>query len=130
MRIGIGLCLLMLGAAVPARAAVDGFPFDHELLLDTEPVRGSKRVPSLEVAEAGHAAVDLWCASGPAQITIAGEKISVVPGVMSPRACGPEQMGRDEALLAALAQMTNWRRDGDSVVLLGPQTLRFLLSTH
>jgi heat shock protein HslJ len=130
MLIRVGLCVLMLGAAASALAAVDSFPFDRELLLETEPMRGSKRVPSLEVAETGNAAVDLWCASGPAQVTVAGETITVVPGALSPRACGPEQMRRDEELLLALTQTTNWRREGDSVVLLGPQTLRFFLATH
>jgi heat shock protein HslJ len=87
-------------------------------------------VPSLEVEANGRAVIDVWCASGPAQVTIAGETISIVPGAMTARACPPEQMRRDDELVSALAQATGWRREADSIVLIGPQMLRFRLSTH
>jgi heat shock protein HslJ len=120
----------MLGGAAPGIAADQGFPFDRELLLDVEPLRGSKRVPSLEVEANGRAVIDVWCASGPAQVTVAGETITIVPGAMAARACPSEQMRRDDELLAALAQSANWRREADIIVFVGPQMLRFRLSTH
>jgi hypothetical protein len=36
----------------------------------------------------------------------------------------------DENLLSALAQVTNWRRDGNVIELRGATTLRFRLMTN
>jgi heat shock protein HslJ len=124
-----GVCAFLLGMTAGI-AADASFPFEHELLLDVEPVPGSKRVPSLEVEANGRAAIDLWCASGAAQVAVAGETISIVTGAMTARQCPPERMRSDEELISALAQVTGWRREDHLIVLLGPQTLRFRLSTH
>ena len=43
---------------------------------------------------------------------------------------GPERQSGDEDLLAALAQVTNWRRSGDVIELQGATTLRFRLMTN
>jgi heat shock protein HslJ len=120
----------LLGAAVLAAAAETGFPFDQELLLDTAPMPGSKRVPSLEVSETGAAAIDLWCASGAGRVTLDGDSISIAPAPMEPAQCPPERLQLDADMLSALTQITTWKRDGDSVVLIGPQVLRYRLSTH
>src|SRR6516165_4929691 len=53
-------CLLL---APPLAAAADAFPFGTTLMLDVAPMRGSKRIPMLEIAENGAASSDLWCAS-------------------------------------------------------------------
>jgi hypothetical protein len=44
--------------------------------------------------------------------------------------CGPDRQTLDTELLAALAQVTNWRRHGDVVELLGVTPLRFRLMTN
>jgi hypothetical protein len=44
--------------------------------------------------------------------------------------CAPERQNGDEKLLAALVQVTNWRRTGDVVELSGSTTLRFRLMTN
>jgi hypothetical protein len=113
----------------PATAA-DAFPFDQELLLDTRPMPGSKRVPTLEVMENGSAVLDLWCASVKSQLVLAGDTVTILTGPKTPRACSPQAEQSDAALLASLEQVTTWRTVSDGVELRGPQTLRFLLSTH
>lgn len=121
---------VLLGLAVLAAAAETGFPFDQELLLDTAPLPDSKRVPSLEVSEDGAAAIDLWCASGAGRVELDGPAINIVPQSMQPATCPPERAQLDAGLLSALTQITTWRRDGDMLVLIGPQELRYRLSTH
>ena len=37
----------------PALSAEELFPFDHELMLDAAPMRGSRQVPIIEIAENG-----------------------------------------------------------------------------
>ena len=56
-------CLLL---APPLAAAGDAFPFGTTLMLDVAPMRRSKRIPMLEIAENGAASIDLWCASASA----------------------------------------------------------------
>ena len=46
----------------PLAVAGDSFAFGTTLMLDAAPMRGSKRVPMLEIAE-DSASIDLWCAS-------------------------------------------------------------------
>ena len=38
--------------------------------------------------------------------------------------------GIGQAMAKALLEVTNWRRDKDSVEFIGPTTFRFRLSTH
>jgi heat shock protein HslJ len=120
----------LLAIAVLAAAAETGFPFDQELLLDTAPLPDSKRVPSLEVGEDGAAVIDLWCASGQGRVTVDGPSISIVPHAMEPAVCPPERSQLDAGMLSALTQITTWRREGDAVVLIGPQVLRYRVSSH
>jgi heat shock protein HslJ len=124
-----GLCALLLGGT-PGFAADAEFPFEHELLLDTEPMPGSKRVPSLEVERNGRAELELWCGTVQAQVTVSGQTITVAPGAARAQPCPPDQTGKDEELLAALMQATNWRREDDVLILAGARELRFRLSTH
>jgi heat shock protein HslJ len=102
-----------------------GFPFDQILMLDATPLSGSKRVPSLEVQSNGAAAIDLWCASGRGQVHVSGPTITIVPQSMAAPGCPPERLERDAQMLSVLTQVTTWRREGDSVVLIGPQVLRY-----
>jgi heat shock protein HslJ len=127
----VGLCaLLFTGTSNFATGAE--FPFEHELSLDVEPLPGSRRVPSLEVEKNGSAELDLWCARAHAQFAVSGQTIAItiVPGAAQTRPCTPDQARGDDDLLAALTQATRWQREDDLLILVGPQTLRFRLSTH
>jgi hypothetical protein len=111
-------------------AADDSFPFGTTLMLDAAPMRGSKRIPMLEIAENGAASVDLWCASTNAQVVVTDNSISISPGDLQSTQCEPDRQARDAELLAALAQVTNWRRSGDVIELLGVTPLRFRPMTN
>jgi heat shock protein HslJ len=106
------------------------FPFGKELFLDARPMKGSKRIPIIDVSENGAAAIDLWCNSVQAQLVVVNDTITVLTGQQTDRACPPERARGDQEIMDALQQVTNWRREGDSVVLIGPRTLRFRLPTH
>lgn len=120
--------------ALPVIALAEEFPFEHELYLDVRPMAGSKRVPGLEVMSSGEGRIDLWCASGPAQVVVAGDTITIIAGQMAGQpgdpACTPERAQADAAVLDAFTQVTNWRREADVVTLMGPRPLRFNISTH
>jgi hypothetical protein len=111
-------------------AAGDTFPFGTTLMLDAAPMRGSKRMPMLEIAENGAASIDLWCASMRAQAVVADNSISIFLGDSQNAQCEPDRQSRDAELLATLAQVTNWRRNGEVVELLGATPLRFRLMTN
>lgn len=126
-------CALVLCTLMPAAGFANdqGFPFDHELYLDVSPMPGSKRVPGLEVRPDGRATIDLWCASGPGQVVIAADTITIIPGPMNGQQCPPERAQADDEVLRALNQVTAWRREQDVVILTGPMPpLRFHMSTH
>jgi heat shock protein HslJ len=110
--------------------AQPSFPFDHELLLDVAPMKGSKRVPSLDIKPGGAAEIALWCNTVKAQLVVAGDTITVITGPVSGQQCAAERVRADEELLAALTQATNWRREGDSLILTGGRTVRFRLQTN
>lgn len=111
-------------------SAQASFPFDRELLLDVGPMKGSKQVPSLDIAANGAAEIVMWCNTLRAQLVVAGDTITVIPVPGSARQCPPERQRGDEDLLSALTQATNWRREGDYLVLTGGRTLRFRLQTN
>jgi hypothetical protein len=95
------LALVMPAMLVPA--ASDEFPFGQELLLDANPMRGSKRVPSLEIATNGATAIDLWCNSMQGQIVVGGGH-HLHPARAGHRAsmcAGARAKGRGDALCAA-----------------------------
>src|SRR5829696_4194687 len=120
-------------AALPSgrpAAATESFPFNEELLLDAKPMRGSKRVPMLEIRPDGAVLIDLWCNSVQGQLVVAANTITVLTGPKTDRACPPERLRGDEDVLSALEQVTTWRREGDDVVLIGPQSLRFHRATN
>lgn len=124
------LCALVAGLVWPAMAGDRAFPFDRELVLDTAPMRGSKRVPILQIDQNGVASIDLWCASGHGQANVGENTISIVAEPVEAAECAAERQSRDQNLLAALAQVTNWRRRGDVIELLGAMTLRFRLMSN
>jgi hypothetical protein len=124
------LVLLLSTVAPPLASAGDSFPFGTTLTLDAAPMRGSKRIPMLEIAENGAASIDLWCASARAQVVVADSSISISPGDLQNSQCEPDRQARDAELLAALTQVTNWRRHGDVIELMGVTPLRFRLMTN
>ena len=120
--------LAALGLAIcvgPMPAHAQGFPFGHELLLDASPMRGSKKVPMLDIGDAGTAEIELWCNSVKAQLVIAGATITIITGETSARQCAPDRARADDDLLAALNGVTNWRMERSALVLTGSRTLRF-----
>ncbi len=123
-------CVVLSAAIWPARASDSAFPFDRELVLDAAPMRGSKRIPIIEIAESGAASIQLWCTSARAQANVGAGSITIAPGEIQSAQCAPERQSGDDNLLAALAQVTNWRRHGDVIELVGARTLRFRLLTN
>jgi len=130
MRFACGLFAFAFAMAAAAAPASEPFPFSTALMLDTAPMRGSKRIPMIEIQENGMASIDLWCASARAQATVGDNSITIAPGDLQSPHCDPERQSRDEKLLAALAQVTNWRRNGELIELLGATPLRFRLMTN
>ena len=117
----------LLASAVGAQSQ---FPFGSELMLDVKPMKGSKRVPMLDIDQKGLAEIDLWCNSVKGQMVVAGDTITILTGDKAGRTCPPERVQADDDVLTALTGVTNWRRDGDVLVLTGAKTMRFRLQTN
>ena len=130
------LLALLVAAAVWPAGAGELFPFGSELVLDAvAPMPGSKRIPMIEIEDDGSAAIDLWCTSLRAQATVGDGSIAIVPGqaaadAPTPPPCDTDHEASDATLLAALAQVTQWRRSGDLVEFSGVVTLRYRLMTN
>jgi META domain len=122
--------VMALCSQQPCLANEGAFPFGRELILDAAPIRGSKRIPIIEIAESGAASIQLWCASMHGQATVGADTITITPGDAQPAQCAPERQSRDQDLLAALMQVTGWRRSGDVIEFVGATTLRFRLMTN
>ena len=112
--------LCVLAGAPGAASAQSQFPFDSELILDVAPMRGSKRIPNMDVAANGAIALEMWCNRVEGQFVVAADTVTVLTGQATERQCPPERAQGDEQLLAALSQVTNWRRRGDTLELIGP----------
>jgi hypothetical protein len=123
----------VIGAALfvslPLHAAEE-FPFGLEMTLDAQRMPGSKRIPNLEIGEAGETRVELWCKGGKGQFSIAGNTVVFVAGAMDPRSCPEAQAALDDQLLVDLGAATNWQRRGDAITFMGPKPLRFRLNTN
>ena len=50
--------------------------------------------------------------------------------MMSAGQCTPERMQADEEMLSSIVQVTEWRRDGDTILLIGPATVKFRPATN
>jgi heat shock protein HslJ len=119
------------GLATPAKAQAEAFPFGRELLLDAAPLRGSKKVPILDIGDGGSAEIELWCNAVKAQLIVAGDTVTIVTGEVSTRQCAPDRARADEELLAAFNEITNWRMERSALVLTGgSRTLRFRTQTN
>jgi heat shock protein HslJ len=123
-------CLLLLAGMPAAPAAEHSFPEDTVLLLEAKPMKGSKRVPILQIESKGEASIDLWCNRVPAQLVVVGDTITVLLGTPTAQQCDPERMQADRDLLAALEQVSTWHQQDDLLVLQGDKTLRFRISSN
>jgi hypothetical protein len=125
--------LLLIGVALPfspALAADDGFPFGTEMQLDVNRQAGSKRIPNLEIGDAGEVALELWCKGGKGQFSVAGNTVIFVMGAMENRPCPPDRAQQDDELISALSEAGTWKRQGDFVSFIGAKTLRFRINTN
>src|SRR3954465_1972861 len=110
------LALLSLVAA-SASEAQSAFAYDRDMVLDARPLRGSRRVPILAIAEGGEAQIDLWCKRGRGQAAISGDAITITIGAMNDESCTPERAQADDEMLAALSEVTGWQQRGDTLTL-------------
>lgn len=128
----VAFALAGLGLCVSTAFAVErSFPYDSVFLLEAKPMKGSKRVPVLQIESAGEASsVNLWCNTVPAQFVVADNTITVILGSPTQQQCEPDRMRADQDLMDALQQVTTWRRQDDLLVLQGDRSLRFRLSSN
>jgi heat shock protein HslJ len=128
---GAAAVLLVATAPNAGHAQADnGFPFGMEMTLDVRPQPGSKRIPNLEIGEAGEVVLELWCKGGKGQFSVAGNTVIFVAGAMENRICPPDRAQADDDLMAALSDAATWTRQGDAISFIGPRTLRFRLNTN
>jgi len=125
----VALVLTCVAGRGYARAD-DGFPFGMEMTLDAARQPGSKRIPDLEIGDHGEVILELWCKGGKGQFSVAGNTVIFVPGQVENRDCPPARALADDELLAALGEVSTWRRQGDAVSFIGPRTLHFHLNTN
>jgi hypothetical protein len=123
--------VLLAAAPTTGHAQADnGFPFGMEMTLDVERQPGSKRIPNLEIGDAGEVVLELWCKGGKGQFSVAGNTVIFVAGTMENRSCSPDRAQADDELIAALSDMATWKRQGDFISFIGTKTLRFQLNTN
>ena len=128
---GVGSLLLIATALHFSPAlADDGFPFGTEMQLDVNRQPGSKRIPNLEIGDAGEVVFELWCKGGKGQFSVAGNTVIFVAGAMQNRPCPPDRAQADDELIAALTEAGTWKRQGDFVSFIGAKTLRFRINTN
>jgi len=110
--------------------ADNGFPFGLEMTLDVARQPGSKRLPTLDIGDAGEVIVELWCKGGKGQFSVAGNTVVFVAGPLEDRSCPPARAQADDELVAALSEAATWKRQGDFVSFVGTRTLRFRINTN
>jgi heat shock protein HslJ len=98
--------------------------------LDVNRMPGSKRIPNLDIGEAGEVVFELWCKGGKGQFSVAGNTVIFVAGAMENRSCPPDRAQADDELIAALTDAGTWKRQGDLVSFVGAKALRFRINTN
>jgi heat shock protein HslJ len=126
--LALGFVLCIAWASRPS--ANEEFPFGRELLLDARPMKGSKRIPGIEIDVDGTAAIDLWCNTVQGRAVVSTDAITISTGEKTDRPCTPDRAQADDDLAAALTQVTRWRWEGESLVMNGAKELRFRLHTN
>ena len=130
-RAGIASLLLVATALnFTSARADDGFPFETQMQLDVNRMPGSKRIPNLDIGEAGEVVFELWCKGGKGQFSVAGNTVIFVAGAMENRSCPPDRAQADDELIAALTDVSTWKRQDDLVLFIGAKTLRFRINTN
>jgi heat shock protein HslJ len=119
---------MLLG--LTANALAQAFPFGAELVLDANPMRGSKKIPTLDIGQDGTADFGLWCNSVKARLVVAANTVTIITGDMPARQCPPDRARADDELVAALNEVTNWRMEREALVFTGGRTLRFRVQTN
>ena len=119
---------IVVSSAAQAQRAE--FPFGSELTLDAPPMRGSKRIPVIEIGDSGEVQLDMYCKRAQGQLSVAGDSVIFIAGAVDSANCPPDRAQADDALLAALSAATNWQRQGDYLTLIGPRRLRFHMNTN
>jgi len=123
--------VVLASSAIPGAArAEEGFPFGMEMTLDAARMAGSKRVPNLDIGDNGEVVLELWCKGGKGQFSVAGNTVIFVAGAFEARSCPADRAQADDDLLATLADVASWKRQGDLVLFIGPKTLRFHINTN
>ena len=124
--------LLLVATALnfTSARADDGFPFETQMQLDVNRMPGSKRIPNLDIGEAGEVVFELWCKGGKGQFSVAGNTVIFVAGAMENRSCPPDRAQADDELIAALTDVSTWKRQDDLVLFIGAKTLRFRINTN
>ena len=131
VRAGIASLLLIATALhFTSAQADDGFPFETQMQLDVNRMPGSKRIPNLDIGEAGEVVLELWCKGGKGQFSVAGNTVIFVAGAMENRSCPPDRAQADDELIAALTDAGTWKRQGDLVSFVGAKTLRFRINSN
>lgn len=128
--LGVLAALVLTVAASSARAQDSGFPTEGEMVLDVDPMPGSKRIPNLEIEPDGKLVLEMWCDKVDGQAVVAGATLTIITGAPSGRPCSAERAAADAQLLEAIGAVTGWRRRGDIVTLIGPKPLRFRAATN
>ena len=126
----VALILLASISVLREARAETTFPFGMEMTLDALPQRGSKRVPDLDIGDNGEVVLELWCKGGKGQFSVAGDTVIFVAGPMEDRSCPPDKAQADDDLVAALTEVTTWRRQDDAVSFIGTRTLKFHINTN
>ena len=116
-------------SALPVHAAAE-FPFGLQMTLDVPPQPGSKRIPNLDIGDSGETLVELWCKGGKGQFSVAGNTVIFVARAMENRSCPPDRAQADDELIAALTNVSTWKRRDDLVMFVGAKTLRFRINTN
>ena len=130
-RAGVASLLLVATALnFTSARADDGFPFETQMQLDVNRMPGSKRIPNLDIGEAGDVVFELWCKGGKGQFSVAGNTVIFVAGAMENRSCPPDRAQADDELIAALTDVSTWKRQDDLVLFIGAKTLRFRINTN
>src|SRR5262245_27517741 len=110
------VCIALLAGTLAASSVAEAqaaFPYDRDSRLDVKPMRGSKRIPGLEIGANGDATIDLWCNSVQAKLVVAADTITILTAQPPEMSCPPDRARGDEELLATLNEVTNWRMEGE-----------------
>src|SRR6478609_1500008 len=109
----MALSLMLAGAFVSNAVGDTSFPYGLDLLLDAQPMKGSKRVPIVEIDEDGTAIIDLWCDRVEGRAQVSGDTITIVPTSRAGANCPADRAQADDDMIDVLQQVTGWRRTGD-----------------